>query len=257
MTTALITGATSGLGRGFAEALAAEGHHVVLVARNRERLDALATHLTTNYGIVADVLAADLSVPGPRGKVEKRLRSQDDPVSILVNSAGFGVRQRFVGGDLADEQLMLDVLVTAPMRLTHAVVPGMVERGGGAIINISSVDGWMANSTYSAAKAYVTTFTEGLASELAGTGVSATAVCPGLTHTEFHQRADMDVSQFPEFMWLSVDQVVKQALRDAKKGRAISVAGRQYQAISLAAQYSPRPLVRRLARYQHESENRR
>jgi short-subunit dehydrogenase len=183
MTTALITGATSGLGRGFAEALAAEGHHVVLVARNRERLDALATHLTTNYGIVADVLAADLSVPGPRGKVEKRLRSQDDPVSILVNSAGFGVKQSFVGGDLAEEQLMLDVLVTAPMRLTH---------------------------------------------------------------TEFHQRADMDVSQFPEFMWLSVDQVVKQALRDAKKGRAISVAGRQYQAISLAAQYGPRPLIRRL-----------
>lgn len=246
MTTALITGATSGLGRGFAEALAAEGHQVVLVARNRERLDALATHLTTAHGIVADVIAADLSVPGPRGKVEKRLRSQDDPVSILVNSAGFGVKQRFVGGDLDDEQRMLDVLVTAPMRLTHAVVPGMVERGGGAIINISSVAGWMATGTYSAAKAYITTFTEGLASELAGTGVSATAVCPGFTHTEFHQRADMDMSQIPEFMWLSVDQVVKQALRDAKKGRPVSVAGRQYQALSLVAQYSPRPLVRKL-----------
>ncbi len=132
------------------------------------------------------------------------------------------------------------------MRLSHAALPGMIERGRGQLINVSSVAGWITGSTYSAAKAWVTVFTEGLGGELAGTGVTATAVCPGFTHTEFHERADMDMSGLPEWLWLSADHVVKQALRDADRGRLISVAGRKYEALSLAAQYLPRPLVRRV-----------
>lgn len=247
MSTALITGATAGLGRAFAEALAAEGHHLILVARTGDRLDALATELASEHGVASEVLLADLSRPESRGAVEHRLQDADAPVDILVNCAGFGINHRFIGGSLEDEQQMLDVLVTAPMRLSHAALPGMVKRGKGAILNVSSVASWTTSGTYSAAKAYLTTFTEGLAKELADTGVTATAVCPGLTHTEFHERADMDLSKVPEFMWLNADQVVDQALKDAKKGRTISVAGNQYRALSLAAQYLPRPVVRRFS----------
>lgn len=245
MTTALITGATAGIGRGFAQRLAAEGNDVILVARSVDRLTALAEQLTAQHGVVAEVLPADLSERRQLGKLERRLRNSERPVGILVNNAGFGVRQRFVGGDLSDEQQMLDVLVTAPMRLCHAAAPGMVAHGTGAIINVSSVAGWMAGGTYSAAKSWVTVFTEGLAAELSGTGVTATAVCPGFVHTEFHQRAGMSMKGVPEWMWLNVDEVVDQALGDAKKGRIISVPSIRYQALSTLAQYLPRPLVRR------------
>jgi short-subunit dehydrogenase len=167
-------------------------------------------------------------------------------VEILVNNAGFGVLQSFSTGNLDAEQQMLDVLVTAVMRLTHAALPGMIARGSGAVLNISSVAGWITGGTYSAAKAWVTVFSESLATELAGTGVHVTAVCPGFTHTEFHQRASMEIDGIPEWMWLDAQEVVDRALRDVRKGRPVSVAGSQYKALSLAAQYLPRPLVRAL-----------
>lgn len=243
MSTALITGATAGLGRGFAEALAAEGHDLVVVARTADRLEAVAAELRARHGVAVEVLVADLSQQGGRDAVAERVRGAD--LGMLVNNAGFGLRQPFVGGDLDAEQRMLDVLVTAPMQLCHAALPGMVARGSGIVINISSVAGWVTNGTYSAAKAWVTTFTEGLAGELSGTGVSATAVCPGFVHTEFHDRAGMRMRGIPEWLWLDVDTVVRAGLADARKGRLISVPSRQYQLLSLAAQYAPRPLVRR------------
>lgn len=247
MTTALITGATAGLGRGFAAALAAKGHDLVLVARTQSRLDEVARELRAEYGVSVETLAADLAVRADVDRVSARLADSDAPVEVLVNNAGFGIEDPFTGSSVDDEQQLLDVLVVAVMRLTHAALPGMIQRRSGQIINVSSVAGWITGSTYSAAKSWVTVFTEGLVGELAGTGVTATAVCPGFTHTEFHQRADMDMSGVPEFMWLTTDQVVGQALKDADKGRVISVAGRQYEALSLVAQYLPRPLVRRIA----------
>lgn len=247
MTTALITGATAGLGRGFAAALAAKGHDVVLVARTQDRLDDVARELHAEYGVSVQTLTADLSVRADVERVAARLTDADAPIEILVNNAGFGIEDAFTRSSVDDEQQLLDVLVVAVMRLTHAALPGMIERHSGQVLNVSSVAGWITGSTYSAAKSWVTVFTEGLAGELAGTGVSATAVCPGFTHTEFHQRADMDISGVPEFMWLTTDQVVSQALKDADKGRVISVAGRQYEALSLVAQYLPRPLVRRIS----------
>ncbi len=194
------------------------------------------------------VVPADLSNNGERGVVEDRLRSETDPVGILVNNAGLGVNQAFVGGDLLGEQQMIDVMVTTPMRLCHAALPGMVARGTGAVLNISSVAGWIPAGTYSAAKAYTTVFTESLATELAGTGVTATAVCPGFTRTEFHGRAGMNMEKVPDFMWLDAQDVVSQALKDAKKGRPISIAGSQYQALQLTAKLAPRAIVRKLAR---------
>jgi short-subunit dehydrogenase len=241
MSTALITGATSGIGLAFARTLARRGHDIVLVARDRERLNLVASELRGNR-VCVEVLAADLTDRVQLGSVEDYLRTH--PVEILVNNAGFGVPQRFSSGDLDAEQQMLDVLVTAVMRLTHAALPGMVARASGAVLNVSSVASWITGGTYSASKAWVTVFSESLAIELAGTGVHVTAVCPGFTHTEFHQRASMEMDALPEWMWLDPQEVVDRALADVRKGRPVSVAGPQYKVLSLAAQYLPRPLVR-------------
>ena len=241
MSTALITGATSGIGLAFARTLASRGHDIVLVARDRERLDLVAAELR-GHRVQVEVLAADLADRSQLAGVEDYIRAH--PIEILVNNAGFGVPQRFSTGDLDAEQQMLDVLVTAVMRLTHAAVPGMVARGSGAVLNVSSVAGWITGGTYSASKAWVTVFSESLALELAGTGVHVTAVCPGFTHTEFHQRASMQMEALPEWMWLDPQEVVDRALSDVRKGRPVSVAGPQYKALSLAAQYLPRPRVR-------------
>lgn len=244
MSTALVTGPTAGIGRTFARALAARGHDLVLVARDTARLEELASVLRSEQRVRVEMLAADLADADSRSRVEARLADRDRPVEILVNNAGFGVHQRFIGGDLDDEQRMLDVLVTSVLRLTHAAVPGMVDRGSGGVVNVSSVAGWLTGGTYSAAKAWVTVFTEGLSRELAGTGVHVTAVCPGYVHTEFHDRAGMDMSSVPEWMWLDTEQVVAQGLRDLARGRPVSVAGAQYKALSTLARYAPRPAVR-------------
>ena len=244
MSRAVITGATAGIGYEFAAALAARGHDLVLVARDQARLAVTAERLRSAHRISVDITAADLSDRSGMAIVEALLADADRPVEILVNNAGFGVLQGFSTGDLEAEQQMLDVLVTAVMRLTHAALPGMIARGSGAVLNVSSVAGWITGGTYSAAKAWVTVFSESLAVELAGTGVHVTAVCPGYTHTEFHQRASMETEGIPEWMWLDTQEVVDRALVDVRKGRPVSVAGKQYKALSLAAQYLPRPLVR-------------
>jgi short-subunit dehydrogenase len=241
--TALITGGTSGIGLTFAETLAARGHDLCLVARDQTRLDEVAERLRA-LGVEVETMTADLAERSDLARVEDRLRDRQRPIEILVNNAGFGVPQKFSTGDLDVEQRMLDVLVTAVMRLTHAVVPTMVERGTGAIINVSSVASWITGGTYSASKSWVTVFSESLSIELAGTGVNVVAVCPGFTHTQFHQRAGMDMEALPAWMWLDAQEVVDTALRDARRGRPVSVAGAQYKVLSLAAQYLPRPLVR-------------
>ena len=246
MSTHLATGPTAGRRRAFADAFAEGGNDLILVARPQDRLVDVADQLRSRHNIAVETLSADLAVRAEVDRVGTRLADPARPVDILVNNAGFGIHDRFTASDIDDEQQLLDVLVVAVMRLSHAALPGMIERGRGQLINVSSVAGWITGGTYSAAKAWVTVFTEGLGGELAGTGVTATAVCPGFTHTEFHERAEMDMSGLPEWLWLSADQVVRQALRDADRGRLISVAGRKYEALSLAAQYLPRPLVRRV-----------
>ncbi len=248
MATALITGATAGIGLAFARRLAADGHGLVLVARDADRVAGIAAGLHRDHGVAVEVLPADLADRAQTDRVAARLADGSRPVGILVNNAGFGVRGGFVGGDLDDEQRMLDVMVTAPLRLCHAAVPGMVARGSGAIINVSSIAAHLPGSTYSADKAWLSVFTEGLAMELHGTGVTATAAEPGFTHTEFHQRAGMDMSGIPEWLWLSADDVVDTALRDAQRGRPSSVAGWQYRVITAAAKHMPHHVMRVLAR---------
>lgn len=243
MPTALITGATAGIGRGFVDEFARRGFHLVLVARDEERLSALSEECLRD-GVRCEVLPADLAVRADVDRVAARVADPAHPVAALVNNAGFGLNASFLAADLVDEQRLLDVLVVAVMRLTHAAVPGMVARRSGMVINVSSVAAWVTGGTYSAAKAWVTSFSEGLAQEVGGTGVRVVAVCPGFTRTEFHERAGIDMATLPEWMWLDVPRVVDQAMRDLARGRAVSVAGPQYKAISGVLRHGPRSVVR-------------
>lgn len=245
--TALITGATAGIGLAFARALAAQGSDLVLVARDEGRLAQVAGELADSRGVAVSILPADLADRAQLARVEERVADRELPVDVVVNNAGFGLRQPFARSSREDEQRMLDVLVTATMRLSHAAVPAMVERGRGGIVNVSSVASWITGGTYSAAKAWTTVFTEGLATELRGTGVRAVAVCPGFVRTEFHDRAEMDVSQIPARMWLQADDVASAALADLEAGRVLSVASARYKALSGLLRVMPRAAVRRVS----------
>lgn len=243
--TALITGASVGIGASFAKQLALTGSDLVLVARDQARLESLATELKSAHGVQVEVLQADLSDRTQLDKVCARAAQFD--IDLVVNNAGFGIKQPFIGGAIEAEQNLLDVLVTAVMRITHAAMPGMITRDRGGVINVSSVAGWMSSGTYSAAKAYVTSFSEALATRNKNSNVHVMALCAGYTRTEFHTRANMETQTIPNWMWLDVDEVVAKALKDFKKGKVISVPGMQYKILSFIAQYLPRPLVRKIS----------
>ena len=244
--TALITGASAGIGGRFARLLAREGYDLILVGRNEERLIETAKELNKEFGVKTEILVADLSTEQGLNSVETRVSDPTRPLDVLINNAGFGIKESFLASATEAEQQLLDVLVRAPMRIMHSVLPTMKERNSGIIINVSSVAGWIAGGTYSAAKSYLTVLSESLHTELSTTKVNVMALCPGFTHTEFHQRGKMRMEKLPKFMWLDADQVVSKAWSDALSGNVISVPGRQYMALSFLARYAPRPLVRKL-----------
>src|SRR6188472_371049 len=201
---ALITGPTSGLGAGFARRYAIDGYDLVLVARDVQRLEQLAAELHDEAGAAVEVLPADLAVAADRAKVADRLAAG---VRVLVNNAGFGTSGEFWAENLNVLQSQLDVNVTAVMQLTHAALPPMLDADAGTVINVASVAGLLPGrgSTYSASKAWVISFSEGLANGLTDTGVGVHALCPGFVHTEFHARAGIEMSGMPSFFWLEVD----------------------------------------------------
>lgn len=243
---ALITGPTSGIGAGFAARFAADGHDLVLVARDEVRLAALAAELAAKHGILVEVLPADLSRKADRERVAERLAVG---VDVLVNNAGFGTSGEFWTAEPELLQRQLDVNVTAVMDLTRAALPAMMARGSGRIVNVASVAGLVSGrgSTYSAGKAWVVSFTEGLDGGLAGTGVRMMALCPGFVRTEFHSRAGIEMSTMPSFMWLRVDKLVAAAMKDLEKGKVLSVPGLQYKVLTSASRLIPRGVARQIA----------
>lgn len=242
---ALVTGPTAGIGFEIARQLAARGHDLVLVARNEERLGEVALQLTQEFGITTEVIAADLADRDALALVEARLADPDRPVEILVNNAGFGLKGRFLDNTIAQEQAHLDVLVVAVMRLCHAALGPMAARGSGQVLNVSSVAGFLPRGTYSAAKAYVTKFSEWAHSEYGPQGVQVMALCPGFVRTEFHERMDVGRDSAPDFLWLDAEDLVTTALADLDAGKAISVPSLRYKAIVTGAKYIPAGLLQR------------
>ena len=237
--TALVTGPTAGIGLSFASQLARRGYDLVLVARNEPRLRELAADLTQRYGVAAEVLPADLADRAALATVEARLKDPAGPVDLLVNNAGYGLRHPFLDNDVADEQQMLDVLVTAVLRLTHAALGPMIDRQQGAIVNVSSVAGFLPRGTYSAAKAYVISLSEWADLTYRDRGVRTMALCPGFTRTEFHERMDVDRTSAPRWMWLDADRVVRDALADLDRGKSISIPSKRYKVLAGLARYTP------------------
>jgi len=244
---ALVTGATAGIGAAFVAQLAREGSDLILVARTKERLIAQAKELTERYGITVETIAADLSTDEGLGRVEARVADAAAPIDLLINNAGFGLQADFLDSEIADEDRMLAVNVRAVMRLTHAVLPVLVDRGSGGILNVSSVAGSVptaTGATYGASKAWVTAFTESLSMLVKDKGVRLTALCPGFTRTEFHDRVGVSRNGIPERLWLNADDVVATALRDHRGGAVISIPGLQYKASVLGARLLPRRVLR-------------
>lgn len=249
MPIALVTGGTAGLGAEFARQLAASGHDLVLVARDEQRLADAQHRLGTRYGVRVDVLPADLTTDTGCAAVTDRIMDVQRPVDVLVNNAGLGMYKVFGTSELVDEERQLDLNVRAVLRLAHAAVRAMTGRNHGRIVNVSSVAGFVprgSNATYSASKAWVTMFSEALAVQLHGTHVTATAICPGFTRTEFHERAEADMTHVPDRMWLRAEDVVREGLADAMRGKPLSVPSRQYRTLVTATRLLPRSVLRRI-----------
>jgi len=241
---ALVTGATAGIGESFTRLLAENNYNVVLVARDLPRLQERAQGLEAKYQVQTHCIQADLSTDAGCSEVERYIAN--NRIDVLINNAGFGINKAFTVSELEEEQKLLDVLVRTPMRLMHVALPLMKQRDRGVVINVSSVAGFIAGGTYSASKSYLTVLTESMHTELAGTNVKISALCPGFTRTEFHQRGRMSMKGLPGFMWLDSDELVAQAWRDALKGEAISIPGWQYRLLVFVIQRLPRSIVRKV-----------
>lgn len=240
---ALVTGASSGIGAEFSEQLARDGYDIILVARDEQRLRERSAMLEAKYGVRTEIIKADLSNRDDMRAVEIRL--EQGGIEFLVNNAGFGINRRFTDSDIERESENLEVLVSAVMRLSFAALPYMRKQKKGYIVNVSSVAGWIAGGTYSASKSWVTVFSEYLSVDLAAEGIHVTALAPGFTHTEFHQRGKMNMSGLPKWLWLECDRVVADGIKAVRAGATLSIPGRQYRILYLLIRHLPRSLVRK------------
>jgi short-subunit dehydrogenase len=243
---AVVTGATAGIGREFAEQLGARGYDLLLVARDRQRLAAAAESLVATHSVQAEAFPADLSRDDDVTRLAERL-AVSSRLALLVNNAGFGSRGRLAEADGERQEAMLRLHVLAPMRLTSAALPLLLANRRGGVINVSSVAGFIysaGNVNYCATKAYLTTFSEGLAAELHGTGVRAQVLCPGFTLTEFHARIPGPVEQHPRFLWLSARAVVAYSLRCLERGGpVVCIPGLRWRMLVRVLRLMPRPLI--------------
>lgn len=247
MTAALITGASAGLGLEFARILASEGYGLVLVARDERRLASVARELGGMFQVSIETLPADLSIEGDVARVAERLSDEARPIDLLVNNAGYGLRESFLDSTL-EESLALDaVLNRAVTVLSWTAAHAMRERGRGGILTVASLAAFTTMGPYAASKSAAMVLAESLHADLAGTGVTVTAVLPGFIRTEFHGRAGLSMGHLPTFLWLEPSDVVRRALRDARAGRPVSVAGTLYRVGSKVLKRSPRSFIRGLS----------
>lgn len=248
--TVCITGASSGIGESFARQYAARGYALLLHGRRKEKLEPLCEELKTRHGVSAEYVLAELSHPDGVRALEEKLRSIPD-LEVLVNNAGYGLSTSFAQGNIEAQEEMVHTHVNATIRLIHAVLPGMRQRNSGTIINVSSIAGFLVgpkSATYCATKGYITSFTESLYLELAGSGIRLQSLCPGYTRSDFHARMGMDTSGefFRHFM--SADAVVKTSLKAVEKGTVVCIPGVRYKLIALAARFIPRRIYYWVAR---------
>lgn len=247
--TALVTGATAGIGAEFARQLAARGFALVIVARDAARLESLAAELTAAHGIPVEVLPADLLDADQLASVEARLRATDSPVDMLINNAGFGLKHNFDENSVDAELDQFDILSRVPLRLTHAAFDQMLPRRHGTVVTVSSLAGFAGLGTYSAAKSWSITFARWANPYYRARGVTVTALAPGFVRTEFHKRADVTrESMAPDWLWLDPEFLVRRALKDAEKGRALSIPSARYRVIARIARMLPGPIAVAVAR---------
>lgn len=245
MPTALITGGTSGIGAEFARQLAAKGYDLVLVARDVERLEVMAAELAARFeGLSVEVLPADLADRAQVERVAERLEREDAPIDLLVNNAGFSVKALLTDKDVSAHDLGYEVMMRAVLVLGGAAGRAMRQRGRGRIINVASTAAFVTMGSYSAIKAWVLSYSEGLSIELGGTGVTVTALCPGWVHTEFHERAGVSMSKLPDVMWLEARPLVSAALRDSERGKVVSIPSARYKVMIWLARVGPKAAVR-------------
>jgi len=250
MATALITGASSGLGSEYARQLARRGADLVLVARDRAALEALADRLRATAGVDVEVLVADLLDPEACARVVARVADPRHPVEILVNDAGFGLPLDFERNDIEDEVRHLRLHDEVPMRLMHAALGPMLARGRGRIINVASIAAFLPRSTYGAVKGWLVSFSRWANVQYRPRGVTVTAVCPGFVHTSFHERLGLPPGQegIAGWMWLDAATVVSRSLRDSARGRSVSVPSLTYRLLRRAAGVLPDAVTVRLGR---------
>ena len=249
MPTALVTGATSGIGHAFTRHLAGAGYGLVIVARDHDRLEQRRAELLAMGSPQVQTITADLTDAEGRAVVANRLRDRGHPIDLLVNNAGGTLAMDFLEATEADLARQVELNAVSVMLLTHAVLPGMVEREHGGVINVASTAGLVPGrgSTYGASKAFVVSFSEGLATSLRGTGVRVQALCPGFVRTEFHDRAGIDMSRTPDWAYVDVDRLVATSMSDLRANRPLSIPSALYKTIYVVSKLAPRALVRRAA----------
>ena len=243
MATALITGGTSGIGAEFARQLAARGDDLVIVARDQTRLDSAAASLHAEFGINVETITADLADRQDVARIAARIEDAKRPIDLLVNNAGSGVRTSLLAVDTAPHEHAFEVMCRAMLVLGGAAARSMRGRGG-AIVNVSSLQSFLATGSYAALKAWVTAYSQSLAVELRGTGITVTAVLPGWVRTEWHERAGASRSSLPSFLWTNPKDVVRIVLKDVRRGRVISIPTVRYAVLGWFARHGPFRAVR-------------
>ncbi len=251
--TALVTGASAGLGAAFARELAGQGHDLVLTARRRERLDGLADELREAQDTTSLVVPADLSSPAAPGEILAAVAEAGIDVDVLINNAGYGIPGHYQETDWQEHADFLQVMVVAVAQLTHALLPGMIERGYGRVVSVSSLAGLVpappGHTLYSPAKSFVIKLTEALASEMDGNGVHVNVTCPGLTYTEFHDvLGNRDqVSQLGSHAWMQAEEVVRGALAAVERGQVLHVPGAWNKGLSTLTKLLPHAIGHRVS----------